>query len=51
VAAAFPVGYKTMTYPEGQMKSYGSCSRHLLRELFLQLGKYIFPVRKNVFPD
>lgn len=29
VAAAFPVVYKMMTYPEGQMKSYGSCSRHI----------------------
>jgi hypothetical protein len=51
VAAAFPVGYKMMAYPRGQNKSYGSYSRHLLRELFLQLGKYIFPVRKNIFPD
>jgi hypothetical protein len=50
VAAAFPVGNKMMAYPRGQIKSYGSCSRHLLRELFLQLGKYIFPVRKNIFP-
>ena len=51
VAAAFPVGNKKMTYPDGHFNSYGSCSRHLLRELFLQLGKYIFPVRKNIFPD
>nr|DAO02307.1 MAG TPA: hypothetical protein [Caudoviricetes sp.] len=29
VAAAFPVAYKTMAYPEGQIKSYGSCSRHI----------------------
>ena len=29
VAAAFPVGYKMMAYPRGQIKSYGSCSRHI----------------------
>jgi hypothetical protein len=50
VAAAFPVANKKMTHPDGHFNSYGSCSRHLLRELFLQLGKYIFPVRKNIFP-
>lgn len=43
VAAAFPVGYKTMAYPEGQIKSYGSCSRHVL-------GISIFPVGKKYFP-
>ena len=44
VAAAFPVGYKTMAYPEGQIRSYGSCSRHVL-------GISIFPVGKNYFPS
>jgi hypothetical protein len=44
VAAAFPVAYKMMTYPEGQMKSYGSCSRHIL-------GISIFPVGKKYFPS
>jgi hypothetical protein len=29
VAAAFPVAYNTMAYPEGQIKCYGSCSRHI----------------------
>ena len=43
VAAAFPVGYKMMAYPRGQIKSYGSCSRHVL-------GISIFPVRKKDFP-
>jgi hypothetical protein len=51
VAAAFPVANKMMAYPRGQIKSYGSCSRHLLRAyLFSQLGKIIFPVRKKNFP-
>jgi len=44
VAAAFPVGYKMMAYPRGQIKSYGSCSRHVL-------GISIFPVGKNYFPS
>ena len=29
MAAAFPVAYKKMAHPEGQFKSYGSCSRHI----------------------
>ena len=33
-----------MTYPEGLIKSYGSCSRHVL-------GISIFPVGKNYFPS
>lgn len=44
VAAAFPVVYKMMAYPRGQIKSYGSCSRHVL-------GISIFPVGKNYFPS
>jgi hypothetical protein len=39
VAAAFPVGYKTMAYPEGQIKSYGSCSRHIEKTFFPLPGK------------
>lgn len=49
VAAAFPVGYKTMAYPEGQIRSYGSCSRHVLGISISQLEKIIFPVRKKNF--
>jgi ribosomal protein L9 len=41
VAAAFPVAKKTMAYPEGQIKSYGSCSRHISVHLFADVSKMI----------